>query len=333
MSRVGLRVWLENHVGVEVPPPERPVHHNAAWDGAQKLHDLSKLVVVPLAGEKCLAGEELVECARKSKRVRCGRWLAAEDDLGGPVKPAHKVGADLDVINLYRSAKVAELDDALAFVYQDIVRLDVQMKDPTSVHVAQPQQQLLRKRAHHRQRHTPAVRLCPKHLTEVIPHALKNQTLVPTEGKRGEHSDDMPLALAGGILQLLEYLNLLLSSLPHQIVRPHHLNSHHGVVVREVHRLCLDDVRINPLATRPLRYQVAFAYQLPNGGNVIAVRVVPRCTRSSGRFSQSSVQGTDRPGRGARAVQCNSGVRTRIEHVAAFILLTVALPLTIQTSI
>mmetsp|Transcript_8914 Transcript_8914/g.40495 ORF Transcript_8914/g.40495 Transcript_8914/m.40495 type:complete len:427 (+) Transcript_8914:67-1347(+) len=206
------------------PPQQLPRHR------ALRLDELLHHLVVGPALERDLAHVQLVQAAPDAPEVHGVGVRQTQDDLGGPVEPGLKVRGDLVVAVEHGAAKVANLDDVVGPVDQDVIRLDIRVDHAAVLEVTQGDEHLGGEGpdAVHVEAHVAAVLF--DHLPQVHVHGLEHHEHVVPELERSKEPDAVPLVLRVRVHQLLAHRDLELRRLVHGLVGADNLQGNLGVL-------------------------------------------------------------------------------------------------------
>lgn len=121
-----------------------------SWVSSLELLREEEHVIVAPAWEEDLSRVELVQCTSHAPHVQAAIVGQAEYDLWCSIEPRDEVRGDIPAsVGLGRSrTQIADLEDRLAGVHEDVVRLDVGVHDSKLPEKLHSQQDLVRIRAH-----------------------------------------------------------------------------------------------------------------------------------------------------------------------------------------
>ena len=219
------------HVVVEVPLHESSPLQHLLGEPALQVHHQLQHVVVAVAWEGDLAGEELVHHAPERPHVHGVTVRQAQDYLRSPVEPGHEVGGELVVAGVHCTPQVAQLHLGPARVHQHVVRLDVRVQYSARPQQPERLQQLVRVRPHRLEVDADLPAELLYDLPQVEVQSLEAHAHVAPVLEMLHEVDAVALALRVRALELPQDVDLLLRGLPHHLVVAHDLDGKFGSVL------------------------------------------------------------------------------------------------------
>mmetsp|Transcript_123088 Transcript_123088/g.359371 ORF Transcript_123088/g.359371 Transcript_123088/m.359371 type:complete len:201 (+) Transcript_123088:694-1296(+) len=191
----------EIEILIEMLLPGHPALDDLVGKLTFQIHEMPEHVIVGLSGKEDLAGEYLKQACTRSKDVGWWPILSTKANLGSPIKSAHQVRSRLNLRELHGTAQVAYLDEVMACSDEDVVRLDVCMKDAAPVDVLQAHEQLLGVCPNGAQRHALVLCVLLQRDAKIVPHALKDQAQVSSVAEGSEQADYVLLVAPVGAVE------------------------------------------------------------------------------------------------------------------------------------
>ena len=202
------------------------------------LHHEAQHLVIGLAGEENLAGVELKECARNGPNVNGRVVRKPQDDLWRAVEATDQVRRNVALVRKGGRAEIAQLDERLAVVDQDIVGLDIGVKHVTLRKQRKRQKEVLRKDAHGAKVEAHIAAHRANELAKIHVKRLEHKAEVAAMLKGRDKPYQVLLVRRVRVIKLAQYLKLLLARLVHRLIAANHLDRHLATrIVRYIQRL------------------------------------------------------------------------------------------------